>query len=114
MNRNEEKYLNYYYFFEDLLLTMLDLSLFNKQNSLIFRILGKNIISFGHQLSSITIEKICLKNLFILNILSNISLTIKEEKFKEIISFGSYFISFLSSFIEFCSSNNLNDIYKKI
>ena len=114
MNKNEEKYLNYYYFFEDLLLTMLDLSLFNKHNSLIFRILGKNIISFGHQLSSITIEKICLKNLFILNILSNISLTVKEEKFKEIISFGSYFISFLSSFIEFCSSNNLNDIYKKI
>ena len=109
----EDQVLNYNYFFEDLLLMMHDLSLFNKQSSLILRILATNLISLGNKISQKTIEKISSKNLFILNILSNISLKIDEKKLKEIISFGSSYTSFLSALIQ-NTSHNLSDIYKKV
>ena len=105
--------LNYNYFFEDLLLTMHDLSLFNKQSSLVLRILANNLISLNNKLSKSTIEKISLKNLFILNLLTNISTKINEKQLKDIISFGSSYTTFLIALIQF-STNNLSEIYKKV
>ena len=87
IHKNSDSYMNYKFFFEDLLITVFNLSTFNKYPDILFKIIGKNILFNGGLISdncwNYLLDNICYK----LKSLANIKNNISQENISNIISF---------------------------
>jgi len=95
IHKNSDTYMNYKFFFEDLLITIFNLSTFNKFPDVLFKIIGKNILFNGGLISdncwNYLLDNICYK----LKSLANIKNNISQENISNIISFFTPFSSLL-------------------
>jgi len=91
IHKNSDTYMNYKFFFEDLLITIFNLSTFNKYPDILFKIIGKNILFNGGLITdncwNYLLDNICYKLKSVANIKSNIS----QENIPNIISFFTPF-----------------------
>jgi hypothetical protein len=95
IHKNSDTYMNYKFFFEDLIITIFNLSTFNKFPDVLFKIIGKNILFNGGLISdncwNYLIDNICYK----LKSLANIKNNISQENISNIISFFTPFSNLL-------------------
>lgn len=95
IHKNSDTYMNYKFFFEDLLITIFNLSTFNKFPDVLFKIIGKNILFNGGLISdncwNYLLDNICYK----LKSLANIKNNISQENISNIISFFTPFSNLL-------------------
>jgi len=95
IHKNSDTYMNYKFFFEDLLITIFNLSTFNKFPDILFKIIGKNILFNGGLISdncwNYLLDNICYK----LKSLANIKNNISQENISNIVSFFSPFSNLL-------------------
>jgi len=112
----KEKYdINYYYFYEDLILTIHKLLIINNHCDLLLKILNKVLSKTERNdcISRKTIEIINKENISILNMLSNTKIVMSEEELHKLIKFSTYFSSFLLNFIQYYDSDIITE-YKYI
>ena len=107
-----EQYLKYNYFYEDLFLTIHKLLIINNNSDLLIKILNKvlttddNIdINKKGTISQKCISKINEGNLFILNLISNAKIETNEEKLHKLVGFSSSYCNFVLSFIQHYESD---------
>lgn len=95
IHKNSDTYMNYKFFFEDLLITIFNLSTFNKFPDVLFKIIGKNILFNGGLISdncwNYLLDNICYK----LKSLANIKNNISQENILNIVSFFTPFSNLL-------------------
>lgn len=110
--KENEQYLKYNYFYEDLFLTVHKLLIINNNSDLLIRILNKilstddNIdINKKGTISQKCISKINEGNLFILNLISNAKIKTNEEKLHKLVGFSSSYSNFVLSFIQHYESD---------
>ena len=99
----EYNYINYNYFYSDLILTIQQLSIFNSNSDLIYRTLFKIISSSIDNLSIYNKNKLIENNYNILKIISSSEITAINEKdlfkyLKYILDFSNYFLEFIQLF----------------
>jgi hypothetical protein len=112
INKISDSYMDYKFFYEDLLTTLLNLSLFNKYSDIIFKIIGKNLLSVGNNLSEICWKIISNQIGFILDLFSSIKTNIAENNLTNLIAFLYSFSIFykdiiLNFYFNISHSNNL-------
>ena len=107
-----EQYLKYNYFYEDLFLTVHKLLVINNNNDILIKILNKvlsnddNIdINKTGSISPKCILKINEGNLFILNLMSNAKIETNEDKLHKFVGFSSSYSNFLLNFIQHYESD---------
>ena len=109
---DNEQFLKYNFFYEDLFLTVHKLLIINNNSDLLIKILNK-ILSADENInknkkgaiSSICISKINEGNLFILNLISNAKIETNEEKLHKLVGFSSSYSNFVLSFIQHYNSD---------
>ena len=111
LNENEQ-FLKYNYFYEDLFLTVHHLLIINNNSDLLIKILNKILSSDDNiditkkgAISSKCISKINEGNLFILNLISNAKIKTNEEKLHKLVGFSSSYSNFVLSFIQHYDSD---------
>ena len=110
--QENEQYLKYNYFYEDLFLTVHKLLIINNNSDLLIKILNK-ILSADDNIDANkkgTISPKCLTkinegNLFILNLISNAKIETNEEKLHKLVGFSSSYSNFVLSFIQHYDSD---------
>ena len=106
----EKEYIKYNYFYVDLILTIQELSIFNNNSELIYKILFKTISSSLDDISELNKNKLINNNNIILKIISSTEINLNNEKdlFKYIkycLDFSNYFLQFIQIFnFEFTQS----------
>ena len=111
LNENEQ-YLKYNYFYEDLFLTVHKLIIVNNNSDLLIKILNKILLiddNIGGNEKSI-ISKRCISKinegiLFTLNLISNAKIETNEEKLHKLVGFSSSYSNFVLSFIQHYESD---------
>ena len=110
--KENEQYLKYNYFYEDLFLTVHKLLIINNNSDLLIKILNKilsaddNIdINKKGTITQKCISKINEGNLFILNLISNAKIKTNEEKLHKLVGFSSSYSNFVLSFIQHYESD---------
>ena len=110
--KENEQYLKYNYFYEDLFLTVHNLLIINNNSDLLIKILNKilstddNIdINKKGTISQKCISKINEGNLFILDLISNAKIETNEEKLHKLVGFSSSYSNFVLSFIQHYESD---------
>ena len=110
--KENEQYLKYNYFYEDLFLTVHKLLIINNNSDSLIKILNKilstdeNIdINKKGTISPKCISKINEGNLFILNLISNAKIETNEEKLHKLVGFSSSYSNFVLSFIQHYESD---------
>ena len=110
--KENEEYLKYNYFYEDLFLTVHKLLIININSDLLIKILNKilsnddNIdVNKKGSISQKTISKINEGNLFILNLISNAKIKTNEDKLHKLVGFSSSYSNFVLSFIQHYESD---------
>ena len=103
MFNKENNYINYNYFYSDLILTIQQLSIFNSNSDLIYRILFKIISSCIEDISIYNKNKLIENNYNILKIISSSEINTINEKdifkyLKYILDFANYFLEFIQLF----------------
>jgi len=112
-NSSDKNYINYNYFYSELILTIQQLSIFNSNSDLIYKILFKIISSSIENISLFNKNKLIENNHFILTIISSSEMTSINEKdifkyLKYILDFANYFLEFIQLFnFDFTPSLNL-------
>ena len=108
----DEQYLKYNYFYEDLILTVHKLVVINDNNDILIKILNKILtkddnfdINKKGTISQKCISKINEGNLFILNLISNAKIETNEEKLHKLVGFTSSYSNFLLNFIQHYESD---------
>ena len=105
--KNEKKdnleIIKYNYFYIDLILGIQQLTIFNNNSELIYRIISKVISSSISEISKKNSIKLIDNNIFILEALSNSKLNIKNEEYiyifiKYALDFSNYLLDFMQSF----------------
>ena len=111
LNDNEQ-FLKYNYFYEDLFLTVHKLLIINNNSDLLIKILNKILSADDNidenkkgAISSKCISKINEGNLFILNLISNAKIKTNEEKLHKLVGFSSSYSNFVLSFIQHYNSD---------
>ena len=102
VQKNSDSLLNYKFFFEDFILTMLHLSIFNSNCDILLKLIGKNIFTFSNNLSTNFWTKMNLINLFFLYSFSNIPKNFTEEELSEILNFLKYYLKFFLDLLINC------------
>ena len=107
--------INYYYFYEDLILTIHKLLIVNNHCDLLLKILNKILSKTERNdcISKNTYEIINNENISILNMLSQTKIIISEEELHKLIKFSTYYSSFLLNFIQYYD-NDIIEKYKYI
>ena len=107
-----EQYLKYNYFYEDLFLTIHKLMIINNNSDLLIKILNKVLTTDDNidvnkkgTISQKCISKINDGNLFILNLISNAKIATNEEKLHKLVGFSSSYCNFVLSFIQHYESD---------
>ena len=107
-----EQYLKYNYFYEDLFLTIHKLMIINNNSDLLIKILNKVLTTDDNidvnkkgTISPKCISKINDGNLFILNLISNAKIATNEEKLHKLVGFSSSYCNFVLSFIQHYESD---------
>ena len=107
-----EQYLKYNYFYEDLFLTVHKLLIINNNSDLLIKILNKILSADDNidtnkqgSISPKCISKINDGNLFILNLISNAKIKTNEEKLHKLVGFSSSYSNFVLSFIQHYDSD---------
>ena len=102
-----EQYLKYNYFYEDLFLTIHKLMIVNNNSDLLIKILNKVLTTDDNidsskkgSISQKCIAKINKGNIFILNLISNAKIATNEEKLHKLVGFSSSYCNFVLSFIQ--------------
>jgi len=108
VQKNSDSLLNYKFFYEDFLLTMLNLSIFNSNSEIIFKLIGKHIFSFSNNLSNNFWQRMNLLNIFLLYSFSNIPTTFTEEELNEVLKFLKFYFKFFLDLIINCFSEITN------
>ena len=110
--KENEQYLKYNYFYEDLFLTVHKLLIINNNSDSLIKILNKilsaddNIdVNKKGTISQKCIAKINEGNLFILNLISNAKIKTNEEKLHKLVGFSSSYSNFVLSFIQHYDSD---------
>ena len=103
-NSSDKNYINYNYFYSELILTIQQLSIFNSNSDLIYKILFKIISSSIENISLFNKNKLIENNHFILTIISSSEMTSINEKdifkyLKYILDFSNYFLEFIQLYI---------------
>jgi len=121
IDKISDSYLNYQFFYEDLLSTLINLSIFNKNSNVVFKIFGKNIIATGDTLSNNCWKVINNQILFILNCYSSLKVNTSEQTHDNTIqflySFSNFLLDIISNFynkISVFRNSILNEEYKII
>ena len=120
--KNEDlKYINYKYFYIDLIFCAQQLAIFNNNSDLIYRTIYKGFTSFNNETINNNHLKLIDNNIFILNILSNSNLNIKYEEYlyifiKYSLDFSNYLLDFIQFFqCEFFSNYKLiSKLFNKV
>ena len=113
---NDKNYINYNYFYSDLILIIQQLSIFNSNSDLIYRILFKIISPSIESISIFNKNKLIQNNHYILKIISSSEINKLNEKdifkfLKYILDFANYFLEFIQLF-EFDFSQSFKLILK--
>jgi hypothetical protein len=115
LNENEQ-YLKYNYFYEDLFLTVHKLLIINNNSDLLIKIMNKILSADEYidknkkgTISPLCISKINEGNLFILNLISNAKIVTNEEKLHKLVGFSSSYSNFVLSFIQNYQSDIENE-----
>ena len=110
--KENEQYLKYNYFYEDLFLTVHKFVIINNNSDLLIKILNKILSTDDNidankngTISQKCISKINEGNLFILNLISNAKIKINEEKLHKLVGFSSSYSNFVLSFIQHYESD---------
>jgi hypothetical protein len=114
--QENEQYLKYNYFYEDLFLTVHKLLITNNNSDLLIKIMNK-ILSTDDNIDTNkigTISPICIKkinegNSSILNLISNAKIETNEEKLHKLVGFSSSYSNFVLSFIQHYESDIENE-----
>ena len=101
--RDDFEYFKYNYFYIDLILCIQQLNIFNNNSDLIYRIISKIISSATNEISKKNSKKLIDNNIYILEVLSNSKLNIKNEEYiyifiKYSLDFSNYLLDFMQSF----------------
>jgi len=93
------------YFFEDMFVTLHQLSLFNSKPEIIYKIISKLLINIGNSLSNECWQNLCKVNRFNLFSLSNMKLKIQESEITNMLNyiynFNSFYMDSLINFFDF-------------
>ena len=110
--KENEQYLKYNYFYEDLFLTIHKLMIINNNSDLLIKILNKVLTTDDNidvnkkgSISQKCIAKINDGNIFILNLISNAKISTNEEKLHKLVGFSSSYSNFVLSFIQHYESD---------
>ena len=110
--KENEQYLKYNYFYEDLFLTVHKLLIINNNSDLLIKILNKILSADDNidknkkgTISPKCISKVNDGNLFILNLISNAKIDTNEEKLHKLVGFSSSYSNFVLSFIQHYNSD---------
>ena len=113
--KENEQYLKYNYFYEDLFLTVHKLLIINNNSDLLIKILNKILliedINKKNIISERCISKINKGILFTLNLISNSKIKTNEEKLHKLVGFSSSYSNFVLSFIQHYNSD-IENVYK--
>ena len=118
--QNFEKYKNSYpLLYHNLLIVLLQLSIYNKSSKLIFQILEKYLINEIENLNELIFKNIISCIFTILEFLKEISINPSEENYNEIIyftyNFGNFLLQLLSKLFDFEKINfNMKEMYKNL
>lgn len=114
--QENEQYLKYNYFYEDLFLTVHKLLITNNSSDLLIKIMNKILSTDDNidtnktgTISPICITKINEGNLSILNLMSNAKIETNEEKLHKLVGFSSSYSNFVLSFIQHYESDIENE-----
>ena len=114
--QENEQYLKYNYFYEDLFLTVHKLLITNNNSDLLIKIMNKILSTDDNidtnktgTISPICISKINEGNLTILNLMSNAKIETNEEKLHKLVGFSSSYCNFILSFIQHYESDIENE-----
>jgi hypothetical protein len=114
--QENEQYLKYNYFYEDLFLTVHKLLITNNNSDLLIKIMNKILSTDDNidtnktgTISPICISKINEGNLSILNLMSNAKIETNEEKLHKLVGFSSSYSNFVLSFIQHYESDIENE-----
>ena len=110
--KENEQYLKYNYFYEDLFLTIHKLMIINNNSDLLIKIMNKVLTTDDNidvnkkgSISQKCIAKINDGNIFILNLISNAKIATNEEKLHKLVGFSSSYSNFVLSFIQHYESD---------
>ena len=119
--KEDLKYINYNYFYFDLIFCAQQLAIFNNNSDLIYRIIYKNITFTNNEIIKKYNHKLVGNNIFILNVLSNSTLNIKNEEYiyifiKYCLDFSNYLLDFIQFFqCEFFSNyKSISKLFNKV
>jgi hypothetical protein len=123
ISKVSDSYMNYKYFYEDLLTTNLRLATFNKYSDLIFKVVGKNLLACGTFVSDKCWNDLKEEIYFMLNIMANIkdkyySQQCLEDLIQFLYNLSLFYYSEIVNHFEFCFIEEeyklINKIYIKI
>ena len=112
-NNDNSQYINYKYFYIDLILTIQQLAIFNNNSDLIYRTLYK-IISLSNEITKENAKKLIDNNIYILKVLSNSKIIFKYEEYIYIfIKYTLEYCNYLLDFIQLYQID-FSDNYKLV